>query len=91
VHVRRLSLPVAEWDDIPRRLPAGGSHVIRVDWFTIMPRHTISVTADGHDIINLLVIPPGTAAVPAQAAMDTATTSLGSPDDILAAAQQAPA
>jgi hypothetical protein len=91
VHVRRLSVHVAEWDDIPRRLPAGGSHVIRVDWFTTIPRHTISVTADGHDIINLLVIPPGTAAVPAQAAMDTAATSLGSPDDILAAAQQAPA
>jgi hypothetical protein len=48
-------------------------------------------TADGHDIINLLVIPPGTAAVSAQAAMDTATTSLDSSDDILAAAQQAPA
>lgn len=91
VHVRRLSVPVAEWDDIPRRLPAGGSHVVRVDWFTTMPGHTISVTADGHDTISLLVIPPGTAAVPAQAAMDAAPASLGTPDDILAAAQQPPA
>ena len=88
--MRRLSVHVAEWDDIPRRLPGTGNHVIRVDWFTTIPRHTISVTADGHDIINLLVIPPGTAAVSAQAAMDTARTSPGSPDDILAAAQQTP-
>jgi Family of unknown function (DUF5994) len=91
VHVRRLSVHIAEWDDIPRRLRAGGNHVIRVDWFTTIPRHTISVTADGNDTISLLVIPPGTAAAPAQAALDTAMSSLGSPDGILAAAQQAPA
>jgi hypothetical protein len=48
------------------------------------------VTSDGHDIISLLVIPTGTAVAPAQGALDTATASLGSPDDILAAAQQAP-
>jgi Family of unknown function (DUF5994) len=90
VRVRRLSVPVAEWDDIPRRLTVNGARTIRVDWFITMPRHTISVTAGGGDTINLLVIPPGTAAASAQAAMGMATTSPGSPDDILAAAQQAP-
>ncbi len=90
VRVRRLSVHVAEWDDIPRRLPARDSHVIRVDWFTTIPRHTISVTVDGHDIISLLVIPPGTAGAPAQAALDTATASLGTRMTSLAAAQQAP-
>jgi len=85
VHVRRVSVHVDDWEDIPRRVPAGGSHVIRVDWFTTIPRHTISVTADAHDMINLLVIPSGTAAAPAQAAMDAAMTGRGDPAAMLAA------
>ncbi len=77
--MRRLSVHVNEWDNIPRRLPAGGSRVIPVNWYATIPRHTISVTADAHDMINLLVIPSGTAAVPAQAAMEAAMSSQGSP------------
>ncbi len=91
VHVRRLSVHVNEWDDIPRRLPAGGSRVIRVNWFTTIPRHTISVTADAHDMINLLVIPSGTAAVPAQAAMEAAMSGRGDPADLLAGTPKASA
>ena len=91
VHVRRLSVHADEWDDIPRRLPIGGSRVIRVDWFTTIPRHTISVSADAHDMINLLVVPSGTAAAPAQAAMEAAMTGRGDPADILAGTPQAPA
>ena len=90
VHVHRVAVHGDEWDDIPRRLPAGG-HVVRVDWFTTIPRHTVSVSADGHDTINLLVIPSGTAAAPAQAAMDAAVTGRGDPAGMLAGAQQAPA
>ena len=91
VHVHRLSVHVDEWDDIPRRVPAGAGHVIRVDSFSTIPRHTISVTADAHDMINLLVIPSGTAAAPAQAAMDAAMTGRGDPAAMLAGAPQAPA
>ncbi len=43
----RLAVHADDWDDIPDRLPGGGRHAIRVDWFTTIPRHTISVTADG--------------------------------------------
>ncbi len=91
VHVRRLSVHVNEWDDIPRRLPIGGSRVIRVNWFTTIPRHTISVSADAHDMINLLVVPSGTAAAPAQAALEAAMTGRGNPGNMLAGAQQAAA
>jgi len=49
-----------DWDDIPDRLPGGGRHAIRVDWFTTIPRHTISVTADRKGPIELLVVPPDT-------------------------------
>ncbi len=42
----RLAVHADDWDDIPDRLPGGGRHAIRVDWFTTIPRHTISVTAD---------------------------------------------
>ncbi len=87
VHVHRVAVHGDEWDDIPRRLPAGDGHVIRVNWFTTIPRHTVSVSADSHDTINLLVIPSGTAAAPAQAAMDTAMTGRGDPAHILAGAQ----
>ena len=44
--VSRLAVHADDWDDIPDRLPGGGRHAIRVDWFTTIPRHTISVTAD---------------------------------------------
>lgn len=91
VRVRRLSVPVAEWDGIPRWLPGYDDRTIRVDWFATMPRHTVSVTAGGGATINLLVIPPGTPAAAAAAAMDTAAVGRGRPDEILAAAQQVPA
>jgi hypothetical protein len=35
--MQRLSIHRDDWDEIPRRLAAGGGHVIRVDWFTAIP------------------------------------------------------
>ena len=58
--VRRLSIHRDDWDEIPSRLTNGG-HVIRVDWFTTIPRRTVSVTVASKGPITLLVIPPGTA------------------------------
>ena len=57
MRVQRLSIHRDDWHDIPRRLTADGDHVIRVDWFTTIPRHTVSVTTAGKGLITLLVVP----------------------------------
>jgi hypothetical protein len=57
MRVQRLSIHRDDWDDIPRRLPADGGRVIRVDWFTTIPRHTVSVTTAGKGTLTLLVVP----------------------------------
>jgi uncharacterized protein DUF5994 len=76
VRVQRLAVHRDEWDDIPRRLTADNGHFVRVDWFTTIPRHTVSVTtAGGREPIALLVVPPSTPAGAAWAAMHTAATA----------------
>jgi hypothetical protein len=78
VRVQRLAIHRDEWDDIPHRLTADNGHFARVDWFTTIPRHTVSVTtAGGREPIALLVVPPSTPAAAAWAAMNTAATSPG--------------
>jgi hypothetical protein len=74
VRVQRLSIHRDDRDEIPHRLTADGGHDIRVDWFTTIPRHTISVTAAGKEPIMLLVVPAGTAEGAAQTAMNMAAT-----------------
>ena len=60
VRVQRLAVHRDEWDEIPRQLTDNG-HFVRIDWFTTIPRHTVSVTtARGREPIALLVVPPGT-------------------------------
>jgi Family of unknown function (DUF5994) len=76
VRVQRLSVHRDDWDEIPHRLTVGGRGV-RVDWFTTIPRHTVSVTAVGKELIALLVVPPGTAEGTARTAMDLALTGRG--------------
>jgi uncharacterized protein DUF5994 len=76
VRVQRLAVHRDEWDDIPHRLTADNGHFARVDWFTTIPRHTVSVTTAGdREPIALLVVPPSTPAGAAWAAMNTAATS----------------
>jgi len=78
MRVQRLAVHRDEWDDIPHRLTADNGHSARVDWFTTIPRHTVSVTiAGGREPIALLVVPPRTPAGAAWAAMNTAVTSPG--------------
>lgn len=78
VRVQRLAVHRDEWDDIPHRLTADNGRFARVDWFTTIPRHTVSVTtAGGREPIALLVVPPSTPAGAAWAAMNTAATSPG--------------
>ena len=75
VRVQRLAVHRDEWDDIPHRLTADNGHFARVDWFTTIPRHTVSVTTAGsREPITLLVVPPSTPAAAAWAAMNTAAT-----------------
>jgi hypothetical protein len=74
VRVQRVAVHRDEWDDIPRKLTAGNGHFARIDWFTTIPRHTVSVTTAGsREPIAVLVVPAGAA----QAAMNTAATSPG--------------
>ncbi|HEY5986723.1 MAG TPA: DUF5994 family protein, partial [Streptosporangiaceae bacterium] len=47
VRVQRLAVHRDEWDEIPHRLITDGGHVVRVGWFTTIPRHTVSVTTAG--------------------------------------------
>lgn len=93
VRVQRLAVHRDEWDEIPYQLTADNGHFVRVDWFTTIPRHTVSVTtAGGREPIALLVVPPSTPAGAARAAMNTAATGPGTAQaaDILIA-EEAPA
>jgi uncharacterized protein DUF5994 len=88
VRVQRVAVHRDEWDDIPRKLIADNGHFARVDWFTTIPRHTVSVTTAGRrEPIALLVVPPNTRAEAAWGAMDTAATGPGNAQatDILTA------
>lgn len=87
----RLAVNAHDWDHLPGRLPGEGRHIIRVNWFTTIPRNTINVTADTKGSIELLAVPSGTSPAVASAAMDMAVTCSGRPADILTAAGQAPA
>ena len=86
--MQRLSVHRDDWDEIPHRLTADGGHRIRVDWFTTIPCHTISVTTAGKGTIEVLVVPPGTAEGTAQTAMNMAATGPGAQAaDVLTASQ----
>ena len=78
MRVQRLAVRRDEWDEIPHQLTADNGHFVRVDWFTTIPRHTVSVTtAGGREPVELLVVPPSTPAAAASTAMETAATSAG--------------
>jgi len=80
VRVQRLAVHRDEWDEIPHQLTADGGHVVRVDRFTTVPRHTVNVTAaGGRAPIALLVVSPDTPAEAAWAAMSIAATNPGIP------------
>jgi hypothetical protein len=88
VRVQRVAVHRDEWDEIPHQLNTDNGHFARVDWFTTIPRHTVSVTtAGGREPIAVLVVPSSTPAGAARAAMNTAATSPGTAQaaDILTA------
>ena len=79
IRVQRLSIHRDDWDEIPHRLTTDQGHVVRVDWFPTITRHTISVTVASQGPIALLVVPPGTAEGAARTAMNMAANGAAPP------------
>ncbi len=61
MRVQGLSIHRDDRGEIPHRLTTDRDHVTRVDWFTTIPRHTVSVTAAGKEPITIPIVPPGAA------------------------------
>ena len=85
--VRRVALQADAFDNIPRKLTAGGRKV-PVAWFRYMNMHTVIVTMAGRDDLVLLVIPPSASPEAAAEALELAAAGrrAGPPEAILAAA-----
>ncbi len=64
----RVGVHQDAWRRIPRRLPARGRQV-RVGWFRHTDPRVITLSFAGGEPVVLLVIPPGTAAGAAEAAL----------------------
>ncbi|MFJ9946567.1 DUF5994 family protein [Kitasatospora sp. NPDC091207] len=63
--VTRITVNPAQWPVIPRRIPVTG-HTVHAGWFsTEQDEHTIAVFSYAPLRLNLLVVPPETAAVDA--------------------------
>ncbi len=69
--IRQVMLASAAWDSRFRRL-AVGTGVVRMGWFTSMDPALLIATTDRGDRVDLLVVPPRTAATAAKQAMATA-------------------
>jgi hypothetical protein len=66
--VTRVMLGPAGWDSHPRRLGVAG-RVVRLGWFTTLPVNLLTAICANRDRVDLLVVPPNTGVVTAQAAM----------------------
>src|SRR5215211_2308503 len=66
--VTRVMLGTAGWDSRPRRLGVAG-RVVRLGWFTTLPVGLLTAICANGDRVDLLVVPPNTGVVTAQAAM----------------------
>jgi hypothetical protein len=83
--IRQVMLNSAAWDSRFRRL-AVGAGVVRMGWFATMDPALLIATTDRGNQIDLLVVPPRTAATAAEQAMATAAnpTNVMRAPDILA-------
>ena len=83
--IRQVMLTSAAWDRRFHRL-AVGAGVVRMGWFTSMDPALLIATTERGDQIDLLVVPPETAATAAEQAMAAAAdpTNIMRPPDILA-------
>ncbi|HEU5356587.1 MAG TPA: DUF5994 family protein [Actinocrinis sp.] len=87
----QVGLDIDEWDDVPRRLVAGG-RTVQVGWSPARD-HTMSVTCSDQGRFLLLVIPPQTVEAAAAAAtwMATRIGNCGLAAEIFAIAGVTPA
>jgi hypothetical protein len=90
--VRRLMLNNVTWDSRFTRL-AVDAGVVRMGWFASLDPAVLIATTDGGDQVDLLVVPPRTAAAAAENAMTAAAdpTNLLRAQAILAAIPTLPA
>jgi uncharacterized protein DUF5994 len=72
--VNRLILAAEGWDSHPRRLRVGG-RVLKLSYFASQPASLLTVLCSNGHRVDLLVVAPGTARDPADAAMILATTT----------------
>jgi hypothetical protein len=84
--VTHLVLGAAGWDRRPRRLAVAG-RVVRLSWFVSQPVGLLTAICSKGDRVDLLVVPPHTAAASAAAAMAVAADAANRvhTPDILAA------
>ncbi|MDP9863099.1 MULTISPECIES: DUF5994 family protein [Streptosporangium] len=84
--VLRVGLHADVWDGVPRRIPARGRQV-EVGPSRSADHRLIRLSVAGMEHVDLLVIPSGTACVPAMDALELAVTCAGRlrPVDILTA------
>jgi len=84
--VTHLVLGAAGWDRRPRRLAVAG-RVVRLGWFASQPVGLLIAICSNGDRVDLLVVPPHTAAASAAAAMAVASDAANTvhTQDILAA------
>ena len=66
--VARISLNALAWDVLAEEIPAG-DRVVQLVWFRACDAHTIRLVGTGSWHLDVLVIPPDTAAANAAAAM----------------------
>jgi Family of unknown function (DUF5994) len=90
--IRQLMLNSVTWDSRFTRL-AVGDGVVRIGWFASVDPAVVIATTDRGDQVDLLVVPPGTAATAAEKAMTEAAdpANLARAQAILAAIPAAPA
>lgn len=89
--IRYVMLNSVTWDSRFRKLAVADA-VVRMGWFTSVDPALLIATTDRGDQLDLLVVPPQTAAATAERAMTTAAdpTNMMRAPDVLAAAPAAP-
>jgi hypothetical protein len=90
--IRQVMLTSTAWDSRFRRL-AVGTGVVRMGWFATLDPAVLIATTDRGDQLDLLVVPPQSAAAAAEQAMTAAadpTNTLRAPDILAARAAPQP-
>jgi hypothetical protein len=74
--VRRITLDPAAWDGRPQVITTVEGRDVQLDWFDARDAHTIGLIGSGHSRLDLMMIPPDTAAVLAHVCLAIAAGAL---------------